>query len=121
MKEVLAGVVGLIVTMALMVLIIQYATEGYPFSHKAQHKEGEYFEYWMKGNEFEPTRLFEVGQVLKVGKQNYLMGFYYCNLIIKGQEQSEVKDIKYLDKDDSYRFVNIEQLNKDAKEQCSKQ
>ena len=118
MKEDLINFISGVVSISLIIIGMQYMTDGYPFTYKPKHKVGEFYEYWYKGNEFKAPELAKVGSINKVGKDNYLIVSYYCNLRIEGYEQVDVIDFKWFDKD--YKVVSKEQLILDTKRECDK-
>lgn len=117
-KKRLLEAIPFVLLISVFALAASYVTDQYPFSHKAQHKVGEYFEYWILGDEFTKPSLFKIGAIEKVGKEKYLLSFYYCNLIVKGQEQNTTESIGYFDKSESYRVVSGDKLVLDIANEC---
>lgn len=89
----------------------------YPTKYKPKYKEGNYFEYWDEGNEFTPKKLIQLGDIKKVGKEVYLLEYFYCGSA--NELLITTVSLEYFDK--YYKNVGtIEQLTKDAVENCTK-
>ena len=85
-------------------------------THKPKYKVNDYFEYWDNGDEFTPKKLLKLGKIEKVGKEYYLIQYFYCDYLKKLYTSTE--RIEYLDK--YYKSVTFEQFSKDGLENCIK-